>query len=596
MLSDFFHDPRVDTWIVTDDIVKIRLKTKASICSQVELLYGDPFDWHRTSNHEMVWSGEQNPCSPLSLIANTQTFDYYEITVPLPTKRAKYAFFIDGRYVVGSLAFIDTWATPDKKYFLGHYFNIPYLLPQNDFLAPEWMKKTIWYSIFPDRFCNVDNRFIGLCDWNQQEPRNDQFYGGNLKGITSKLDYLQGLGFNGIYLTPIFQSLSAHKYDTIDYFTIDPLFGSLEDLQELTRQAHFRGIRIVLDLVFNHVSIHHPFFQDVIQKGKNSPYYSAFYMKSETIDIRSLEHFKQTNPFEVNYHIPYETFAFSYRMPKVNCDHPLIQKTFQEVALYWLDQANVDGFRLDVANEISHDFWRNLRKRVKSHYPNACLIGESWDITTSFLQGDQWDSLMNYPLTTIITEFFHPQSKRKLIEFQDSITDLLHYYSEKQRAVLYNLIGSHDLARIFTLLEGHLPSVMQAFLMLYAFPGMPSVYYGDEVGLTGGKDPQNRRPMIWEEAKQHQELKQFFTTLNHLYSQLEAFQSLHLTFLSRQESLVVFQKKDVYFFLNRSSNPCTFKMDAFQGEVLNHWTNEILVCDGALQIPPYQFRIFSKTP
>ena len=136
---------------------------------------------------------------------------------------------------------------------------------------------------------------------------------------------------------------------------------------------------------------------------------------------------------------------------------------------------------------------------------------------------------------------------------------------------------------------------MHAFWMLYACPRMPSVYDGDEVGLTGGKDPQNRRPMIWEEAKQHQELKQFFTTLNHLYSQLEAFQSLYLTFLSRQESLVVFQKKDVYFFLNRSSNPCTFKMDAFQGEVLNHWTNEILVCDGTLLIPPYQFRIFSKT-
>ncbi len=594
MLSDFFHDPRVDTWIVTDHIVKIRLKTKASICSQVELLYGDPFDWHRTSNHEMVWSGEQNPCSPLSLIANTQTYDYYEITVSLPTKRAKYAFFIDGRYVVGSLAFIDTWANPDRKYFLGHYFNIPYVLPQNDFLAPEWMKKTIWYSIFPDRFCNVDNRFVGLCDWNQQEPRNDQFYGGNLKGITAKLDYLQGLGFNGIYLTPIFQSLSAHKYDTIDYFTIDPLFGSLEDLQELTRQAHFRGIRIVLDLVFNHVSIHHPFFQDVIQKGKNSPYYSAFYMKSETIDLRSLENFKQTNPFEVNYHIPYETFAFSYRMPKVNCDHPLIQKTFQEVALYWLDQANVDGFRLDVANEISHDFWRMLRKTIKSHSPNACLIGESWDLTNSFLQGDQWDSVMNYPITTLLTEFFHPHSTMRIPDFQDALTDYLHYYPEKQRVVLYNLIGSHDLARILTLFEKHVPSVMQAFFMMYALPGMPSVYYGDEVGLMGGKDPQNRRPMMWEESKQHQELKHFFQTLNRLYTQLDAFQSLDLTFLSLHDSLLVFQKEDVFFFLNRSPNPSTFEHRNFQGKLWNHWTKETCICDGSVQIPGYQFSIFSK--
>lgn len=595
MLSSFYHDPAVDAWIHEGNTLHIALKAKTGSAQRVELLYGDPFDWHRTQpDGPFVWSGEQNPCSPLSLIASSREFDYYAIDITLPTKRVKYAFLIDDRYLLGSLVYVDTWEHPEKKVVLGNYFNHAYLLPTNDFHAPTWMKSTLWYSIFPDRFANHHNTYPGLHDWHDESPRNDQFYGGNLQGITAKLDYLQSMGFNGIYLTPIFKSPSAHKYDTLDYLMIDPLFGTLEDLQALTRAAHQRGIRVVLDLVFNHVSYQHPFFQDVIEKGKDSPYYSAFFLKDEAVNIEALHQFRMDHPDEINRHIPYETFAFSYRMPKINCDHPLIQAYFQKVVGYWLEEGDVDGFRLDVANEISHDFWRVIRKTIHAKNPSACLIGESWDVSTAFLQGDQWDSVMNYPLTTLLTEFFHPSSQGNPLAFQDALIHLFFAYPNKPRSVLYNLLGSHDLPRILTVFEGHLASVKQAFIMMYALPGMPSVYYGDEVGLTGGKDPLNRRPMPWDETKQHQELKSFFCTLNHLYHTLQAFQSLAFRFLSQDDALFVMQKDEVFFLFNRKDTSCQFEHKIFEGSVYNHWTKQVESCAGSMVIPGYGFGIYAK--
>ena len=223
------------------------------------------------------------------------------------------------------------------------------------------------------------------------KPTPKNFAGGDLRGIINHLDYLSNLGITAIYLTPIFKSPSNHKYDIINYYLIDEHFGSLGDLKELIEKAHQKGMRVILDAVFNHCSMESKEFSDVMTKGVNSPYYDWFLINGDYPD-----------PESVNY----ECFASCNYMPKWNTSNSKVQEFLINVGLYWIREANIDGWRLDVSDEVSHDFWRQFRKAIKAEKSDCVLIGENWHDAYPYLMGDQYDSIMNYAFTKACLDYF----------------------------------------------------------------------------------------------------------------------------------------------------------------------------------------------
>lgn len=487
--------------------VHILIRVAKDDIKKVTLLYGDPFHWVRKDNKRYAWDMKQ---TPMTLKYQDDLFDYFFIELEIPSKRVRYGFLLedinDEKILFHSKGFSQVpnpLIIPDINVF----FNFPYLHLEDLTNTPNWVKDTIWYQIFPDRFCNLDNP--SLHDWDNVSVRNDQIYGGNLKGITSKLDYIKSLGFNGLYLTPIFKAKTAHKYDTIDYFTIDPSFGTNDDLKELINEAHLRGIKVMLDGVFNHAGFFHPYFQDVSKNNSNSQYYDAFKIKAwpaVNFDYTDFKIFID-NSKELNY----ETFATTAYMPKWNFESETTQKYLLDVVKYWIKECNIDAWRLDVSNEISFEFLRKIKKAARETNPNTFILGENWDQSLPWLKGDTLDGVMNYFLTTIIWNYIDLKINNH--EFRNRLT---HYLVGTPKNIInhqYNLISSHDTERIKYRVNGDMRRVKIAYLLLFLSQGTPSVYYGDEIGLDGGGDPDNRRTMIWNESKWDLDFKSFITKL-----------------------------------------------------------------------------------
>jgi glycosidase len=351
--------------------------------------------------------------------------------------------------------------------------------------VPYWLKDAVFYQIFPDRFENGDalndppNRQV----WGTL-PTTKGFQGGDLRGIIHRMDYLLDLGINAIYLNPIFQSASTHRYDTVDYYRIDPKLGALRDFQALLDAAHRNNIRVILDGVFNHCGRGFFAFNDVLENQNDSPYRDWFYIQKFPIDAYQEE--KAT----------YKSWWNIKSLPKFNTDNPDVRQYIFNIARYWVDQG-IDGWRLDVPNEIDDDaFWAEFRHTVKTANPDACLIGEIWDSSPRWIGDDHFDSLMNYPLRKVIYYFLRGDLKPSdLIKEMDR---LMRTYPKENVFAMYNLLGSHDVERIATKLGENYQRVKAAFGLLFALPGAPAIYYGDEVGLLGGKDPDCRRAFPWE--------------------------------------------------------------------------------------------------
>jgi glycosidase len=390
------------------------------------------------------------------------------------------------------------------------YFTFPFLNEEDVFQAPSWVKDTVWYQIFPERFANGDtqNDPEGTLPWGSSEPSPTNFFGGDFEGVIQRIDYLVQLGITGIYFTPIFKAHSNHKYDTIDYMEIDSQFGDKETFKRLVQVCHEKGIKVMLDAVFNHCGFYLPQFQDVLDNGENSKYKDWFYIHDYPV---------QTEP-KPNY----DTFAFTYAMPKLNTGHPEVRAYLLEVGRYWVREFDIDGWRLDVANEVSHDFWREFRKELKAIKPDLYILGEIWHDAMPWLQGDQFDAVMNYPYTNAAIQFF-AQGNISAEEFVSKTTDAILMYPENVTEVAFNLLGSHDTPRIATVCKENTMKVKQLFTFLLSSPGSPCIYYGDEIGMKGDMDPGCRKCMIWEEEKQDQDLLEFVSKLIKLRKQNQAF-------------------------------------------------------------------------
>jgi cyclomaltodextrinase / maltogenic alpha-amylase / neopullulanase len=369
-------------------------------------------------------------------------------------------------------------------------------------ITPDWVKKSIFYQIFPDRFarsrqyCNDFIQAQNLEDW-ESKPTLQGYKGGDLWGIIDRLDYLQDLGITALYLTPIFQSTCNHRYHTHDYYQIDPILGGNRALVDLIEALHRRNMKIILDGVFNHVGRGFLYFNDILENGPHSPWLDWFSVSDWPIS--AYDGSKPAN---------YLGWFNNRALPQLNHDNPQVREYIMQVAEYWLKQG-IDGWRLDVPYEIKvAGFWQEFRDRVKAINPEAYIVGEVWYDAREWLDGKQFDGVMNY-LFTIPTiafvagdrvlkefthgEYFAPYPAISAEEYAIKIEELLSLYDWQIQLTQYNLLNSHDTARLLTIAGDDRQSLELATILLFTFPGTPSIYYGDEVGLQGGLDPDCRR-------------------------------------------------------------------------------------------------------
>ncbi|MFD2609841.1 glycoside hydrolase family 13 protein [Deinococcus taklimakanensis] len=371
-------------------------------------------------------------------------------------------------------------------------------------LTPDWVQDAVFYQIFPDRFAR-SGRVTGLNlqPWGDP-PHFHRYMGGDLWGVIEKLDVLRNLGVNALYFCPVFQSASNHRYHTHDYYQVDPMLGGNEALRHLLDEAHARGMRVVLDGVFNHASRGFFQFNDLLEQGEASAYRDWFHVQGWP-----LQPYDDTRP--ANYAAWWDNRA----LPKFNTTHPAVREFLWDVAEYWI-RFGIDGWRLDVPNEIDDDsFWQEFRRRVKRLNPDAYIVGEIWGDAHRWLQGDQFDAVMNYHFTRPCLAFFgartlnhemnersgmgrvDPMSAEAFAARMTEVTQM--YHPEIVRAQL-NLLDSHDTARYLSAVGGDATAHRLALTFQFTYPGAPCLYYGDEIGLPGGPDPDCRRAFPWDES------------------------------------------------------------------------------------------------
>ena len=372
--------------------------------------------------------------------------------------------------------------------------------------TPEWVKNAVFYQIFPDRFARSPRMEHGpgvdLKAWGS-DPKEQGYQGGDLYGVTDKLDHIKDLGCNAIYLCPVFSSASNHRYHTFDYYQVDPLLGGNAALRELIDEAHKRDMYIVLDGVFNHASRGFWQFHHILENGGNSPYLDWFIIKDWPLNPYS------DDPVQRPYN--FEAWAGLPMLPKFNTDNPGVRQFIFDVAKYWID-FGIDGWRLDVPNEIDDDaFWQEFRRIVKGANPEAYIVGEIWGDAQRWLQGDQFDAVMNYTFAWSSLCYFGWDKLRPDFErweyrlnpldgpaFADVLNTMHSRYDWAVNHVQMNLLDSHDTARAAYILQNDPDAHKLAILHQMTMPGAPCIYYGTEVGLDGGPDPSNREGFPWE--------------------------------------------------------------------------------------------------
>ncbi|MBD1380595.1 alpha-glycosidase [Metabacillus arenae] len=480
-----YHRPKNQYAYAYDkETLHIQLRTGRNDAEAVQLIHGDPYFWIEKS-----WQVQR---AAMKKVAQDDLFDYWFIAIKPPFRRLRYGFELSNKQetiIYTEKGFYEKAPLDDTAY----YFCFPFINEMDVFEAPEWVKDTIWYQIFPERFANgnKDNDPEGVLEWGTAKPSSSNFFGGDLKGVIDHLDYLCDLGISGIYFTPIFKAYSNHKYDTIDYMEIDPQFGDKKTFKRLVEECHKRGIKVMLDAVFNHSGYFFPPFQDVLKNQENSRYKNWFHIREFPI---------VTEPYP-----NYDTFAFAKSMPKLNTENHEVKEYLLEVGRYWVREFNIDGWRLDVANEIDHTFWREFRKAVKEVKKDVYILGEIWHDSMPWLHGDQFDAVMNYPFTTGALQYF-AKDEINAEEFSHIIQKVLQSYPKNVNEVAFNLLGSHDTPRILTIANGEKQKIKLLLAFQLSFIGTPCIYYGDEIGLTGDQDPECRKCMEWIEDKQDRDL------------------------------------------------------------------------------------------
>ena len=493
-----------------------------------------------------------------------------------------------------------------------------------DYETPEWFKGGVMYQIFPDRFCksgtmpDIKGR-IQRKDWGglpsfrpneRGKVLNNDFFGGNFKGIESKLPYLKELGVTVIYLNPIFEAASNHRYDTSDYMKIDPFLGTEQEFADLIKAAEKHGIKLILDGVFNHTGDNSVYFNKYGEypsvgayQSKDSPYYSWY----------SFQEFPDK----------YSSWWGIDILPEVNENSPEYQEFIfgkDGVLKKWLS-FGIGGYRLDVADELPDFFLKGLRKSVKESNSDAIIIGEVWEDASNkiayskrreYLHGHELDSVMNYPLKDAIIRYIQTENAKDLL---GTVRALINHYPKQTVDCLMNILGTHDTARILTVLggiychnkeemakdsayldekakENAIEKLKMAAVLQFTLPGVPCIYYGDENGMEGHIDPFCRGCFDWE--NQNKELLAFYSKLGEIRKTYQnIFKDGEFEVLYTNGGLIFYKRiKDndsVYVFVNNCSKA---ELIDLNGIYQNCITNEIY--ENKLIVKPYAFGIIKK--
>ncbi|UQZ33335.1 alpha-glycosidase [Paenibacillus sp. PK3_47] len=466
-----------------EGILKLRLFVQNGLQLSCTVIHSDRYDS----------PGSEVPLQ-MERIGSAGAYEIHEALVRTETGKCRYLFH--ARNPAGEYVWFGERGTSENRERAGS-FQFAYLHAPAALVLPAWSTGAVVYQIYPSSY----NR-------------------GTLEGITEKMPYLQKLGVTAIYMTPIFESPSDHKYNTSDYYRIDPGFGTKEDLKQLVDEAHACGIRVLLDAVFNHAGDTFFAFKDVLENGEQSRYKDWFFIRSFPV---------QQHPSPA-----YETFANGVaQMPKLNMNHPEVADYMLAVAKYWVREAGIDGWRLDVANEVNPLFWQRFRRELKAEFPELLLIGEIMHASGPWLRGDQFDGGMNYVLREAVLEFFAQQSTGP-IRFMEQVLHQEALYNDQANMGMFQLLGSHDTLRFLTACkEGGrgwdrestaMRRMRLAVFFQMTYTGIPMIYYGDEIGMEGATDPHCRKPMIWQEQEPAGELYKWYKQLISLRRKYDTLQ------------------------------------------------------------------------
>ncbi|HEX8026795.1 MAG TPA: glycoside hydrolase family 13 protein [Candidatus Limnocylindrales bacterium] len=401
--------------------------------------------------------------------------------------------------------------------------------------TPAWVRDAVFYQVFPDRFASSDRvpKPGPLEAWDAA-PTNHGFKGGDLLGVAEHLDHIASLGCTAIYLTPVFQSASNHRYHTYDYLAVDPLLGGDAALRELLDTAHGRGMRVILDGVFNHTGRGFWAFHHVLENGGGSPYRNWFHFDQAALDrgvpVEAYPEARSRANLIPGDHpgdgggaggslerLGYAAWWDLAALPKLNIGDPAVREHLMTVAEHWL-RFGIDGWRLDVPEEIPDgSFWAEFRQRCRQVNPEAYLVGEIWHVAPDWLSGDRFDAVMNYPLAEAILGYVageslneplvrshHEYARIERLDgagFAARASELAAAYDPAVSAVQLNLLDSHDTPRALSILGNDRRAMELAVALQATLPGAPCIYYGDEVGTQGGLDPDNRRAFPWDASR-----------------------------------------------------------------------------------------------
>ena len=489
--SAIFHDmDKRFCYAIDKDLFVIRVQVKKDDMKEVILHYEDKYIPMERKDTRMTL--------PMKKVATSQFHDYYEAQLRMNLICLRYFFeFTDmqgEKVYYGNYEFDKECITNRDR-----MFDCPQNLREEEmFEVPQWAANKVVYQIFPSRFAATQPVDKKLWYKAPITPMDDLH--GNLRGIIEHLDYIKDLGIDVVYLTPIFKSNSCHKYDTIDYYQVDPSFGTTADLKELVQKSHERGMKVVLDAVYNHTGREFFAFQDILEKGEKSKYLDWYFID-------------ELPPRGEWGEIPnFKCFGYYGGMPKLNLKNPEVEKYITDVACYWIKECDIDGWRLDVGDEISHFFWKNFRKAIKAVKKDMLIIGEIWHYAGDFLEGDEWDTVMNYPFYLNLIDLLADE-KINVSQFVQNLGYLKGRLNKKCYPLMWNLIDSHDTARFLHLCNDNKKKQHLAAAFQLLLPGMPMVYYGDEYAMPGANDPDCRRGMYWDEEYQDKEMYNWYKKL-----------------------------------------------------------------------------------
>lgn len=530
------HRPESEyAYLYTKDTMHIRLRTKKDDVAAVNVIKGDPYLLGQEKWYEQS--------TPMKKIATTEDYDYWLLETGASFRRLQYAFHVIGKdaeeVFYGDRGMFNY--TPEIIEKAENYFRMPYFQEADRFDSPQWVKETVWYQIFPERFANgnTSNDPTGTLAWGSKDPSPTDFFGGDLQGVIDHLDYLVDLGINGLYFCPVFKATSNHKYDTVDYYEIDPDFGNKEIFKDLVEAAHERGMKVMLDAVFNHTGYHAPQFQDVVEKGEKSAYKDWFHIHQFPVT------FGEDGNEEGATTINYDTFAFTPMMPKLNTANPDVQAYLLDIATYWIKEFDIDAWRLDVANEVDHQFWKLFYQATTAIKPDFYILGEIWHSSQRWLEGDEFHGVMNYAFTETIMNFFVKDSL-SATKMASGLFEQLMLYREQTNQVMFNCLDSHDTARLLTMCHNNKDIAKMTLAFTFLQHGSPCIYYGTEIGMTGGNDPDCRKCMVWEEEEQDRTFLSFMKELISLRKenqQILSEGSLEFDVLDNENKVIVFTRE-----------------------------------------------------